>query len=73
MCGDNSGFVLALTNSFGIVAGIVGNIGTGFLVAMTGNFSVVFRLLAVMYLSSGVMWNLFVKGQKLELGEAGAQ
>lgn len=73
VCGDNSGFVLALTNSFGIVAGIVGNIGTGFLVAMTGNFSLVFRLLAVMYLSSGVMWNLFVKGQKLELGEAGAR
>ncbi len=64
--GRYSGTVLSLTNSAGIIAGIVGNIATGYSVSLEGNFNTVFKVLSAVYLLSFVLWNLFMKGEKLE-------
>eukprot|EP00213_Chloropicon_mariensis_P006672 CAMPEP_0197473894 /NCGR_PEP_ID=MMETSP1309-20131121/5316_1 /TAXON_ID=464262 /ORGANISM="Genus nov. species nov., Strain RCC998" /LENGTH=405 /DNA_ID=CAMNT_0043013271 /DNA_START=806 /DNA_END=2023 /DNA_ORIENTATION=- len=71
VAGNYSGTVLSLTNSAGIVAGIVGNIATGYLVGLEGNFTRVFKILAVVYLLSCILWNMFMKGEKLEFTESG--
>lgn len=68
VAGDNSGTILSITNSAGIVAGIVGNILTGYLVSRSGNFNAVFRWLAGVYLVSGVLWNMFMKGERIDVG-----
>ncbi|UPR00951.1 MFS general substrate transporter [Chloropicon primus] len=65
--GKYSGTVLSFTNSAGVIAGIAGNIATGYLVGLEGNFTRVFRILAGVYLLSCILWNLTMKGEKLEL------
>lgn len=68
--GKYSGTILSLTNSAGVIAGIVGNITTGYLVGLEGNFNAVFRILSGVYLLSCVLWNLFMKGEKLDFKAA---
>jgi ACS family sodium-dependent inorganic phosphate cotransporter len=68
--GNYSGTVLSMTNSAGVIAGIVGNITTGYLVGLEGNFNCVFRILSGVYLVSCILWNLFMKGEKLDFRAA---
>jgi len=64
--GEYSGTILSFTNSAGVIAGIAGNIATGYLVGLEGNFTSVFRILSGVYLVSCILWNIFMKGEKLE-------
>lgn len=66
--GMYSGTVLSLTNSAGVIAGIAGNIATGYLVGLEGNFTRVFRILSAVYLISCLLWNVFMKGERLDIG-----
>lgn len=68
--GNYSGTVLSMTNSAGVIAGIVGNITTGYLVGLEGNFNCVFRILSGVYLVSCILWNLFMKGEELDFRPA---
>lgn len=69
VCGPYSGTVLSITNSSGIIAGIVGNILTGYLVSCSGNFNLVFRYLAAVNILSCILWNIYMKGDKIDLSE----
>lgn len=59
--GKQAGTLLALSNTGGIVFGIIGNILTGWLVAKTGGFSTIFFLSAALYLSSFAVWSLVLR------------
>ncbi len=61
VAGAQAGTLLALSNTGGIVCGIVGNIATGFIVARTGSFTPIFVLSACLYLSSAAIWTLVVR------------
>lgn len=69
---ERAGTILGVTNSCGIVVGIIGNLVTGSLVAATGSYTLVFQLTAAIYASSAVVWLLLLKGQPVyaELGSA---
>jgi|APGre2960657444_1045066.scaffolds.fasta_scaffold00277_10 ACS family sodium-dependent inorganic phosphate cotransporter len=61
VAGGQAGTLLALTNSGGIVMGIVGNILTGVLLQRFGSFTAVFAATACLYLSSFLVWTLCVR------------
>lgn len=65
VAGPAAGRVLALTNSGGIAAGIAGNLLAGGLLRATGSFAAVFGAAAALYLSSALVWALFVRGEPL--------
>ena len=59
--GGRAGTLLAISNTGGIIMGIIGNISTGWLVAKTGSFSSIFFLTAALYLSSAAVWTLVIR------------
>lgn len=63
--GGKAGALLAMTNTAGIIMGIVGNILSGYMMEMTGSFTVMFLLTGLMFLSSGIMWRGLMKGDAL--------
>jgi len=72
VAGPQAGSLLALTNSGGILCGIVGNIATGVLLHRTGSFSAIFVLTAVLYLSSCLLWTAVIRGEPLFMSEGKA-
>ena len=61
VAGGQAGTLLAVSNTGGIVMGIIGNILTGWLVTKTGGFSTIFVLIAALYLSSAAVWTLVIR------------
>lgn len=51
-----AGLLLSITNSGGVLFGVVGNLLTGWLVQTTGSFSSVFLIAAALYVSSCIIW-----------------
>ena len=60
-----AGAFLGITNTLGVIAGIVANLLTGYIVESTGGFAYVFLVTAGVYASSGVVWNRFMRGRML--------
>ena len=65
VAGNRSGFLLALTNTGGIVMGIVANLSAGFLLGRFGSFGVLFGLTSALYLSSFLVWLTCIRGDML--------
>lgn len=63
---QDAGVVLGMTNSFSIVAGIVGNVVAGALAGQTG-FQAVFGLAMVLHGVSAATWLIFARGRRIEL------
>ena len=60
-----AGAFLGVTNTLGVFAGIAANVLTGVILTKTGKFDLVFLVTAAVYLSSGAVWERYVKGQEL--------
>ena len=60
---SRAGSFLGITNTLGVIAGIVANLFVGYAVETTGGFGLVFLVTAGVYASSGVVWNLNAKGR----------
>ena len=65
VAGNRSGFILALTNTGGIVMGIVANLSAGFLLARFGSFGALFAITAALYVSSFAVWAAVINGEQL--------
>ena len=65
VAGNRSGFILALTNTGGIVMGIVANLSAGFLLARFGSFGALFGITAALYVSSFAVWAAVIRGDQL--------
>ena len=61
--GRRAGSLLSLTNLSGILMGICGNVLSGWLMQVTGSFSPMFFISGCMFISSGVLWMILMKGQ----------
>jgi nitrate/nitrite transporter NarK len=53
---DKAGAVLGVTNSCGIVVGMVANLAMGWILSATGSYQAMFATTAVLYASSWLMW-----------------
>ena len=60
---SRAGSFLGMTNTLGVIAGIVANLFVGSVVETTGGFRLVFLVTALVYASSGVVWNLSARGR----------
>ena len=60
---SRAGSFLGMTNTLGVIAGIVANLFVGYVVETTGGFRLVFLVTALVYASSGVVWNLSARGR----------
>lgn len=60
-----AGALLGLTNTCGVVAGIVANLFVGRVLDSGGSFAAVFYATAGIYLSSFLVWMLFMRGRVL--------
>ena len=62
---QNAGTILGVTNSAGIITGIVGNLATGAIVVATGSYQLVFLLTGGIYASSFIVWLAMLKGDPI--------
>lgn len=60
---SRAGSFLGMTNTLGVIAGVVANLFVGSVVETTGGFRLVFLVTALVYASSGVVWNLSARGR----------
>jgi len=67
-----AGSFLGVTNTLGVFAGIAANVVTGVIVEKTGAFDYVFVVTAMVYLSSGVVWEMNMRGKQLFPNDARA-
>ena len=65
------GTVLGITNSLGIITGVIGNLATGAIVVATGSYQAVFQVTAMFYASSFLVWLLLLKGEPVYPRRAG--
>ena len=66
---QDAGKLLGITNTCGTVVGIAGNILTGNIAASRWGYSAVFTLISAGYLSSFIVWRLWVNGHNIVLGK----
>ncbi|DBB03799.1 TPA: hypothetical protein ACH3X3_011103 [Trebouxia sp. C0006] len=66
---QDAGKLLGITNTCGTMVGILGNIVTGNIAASQGGYPVVFALISGGYLSSFVVWRIWVNGHSIVLGK----
>ncbi|DBA75546.1 TPA: hypothetical protein ACH3X2_009106 [Trebouxia sp. C0005] len=66
---QDAGKLLGITNTCGTMVGIVGNIVTGNIAASQGGYPIVFALISGGYLSSFVVWRIWVNGHSIVLGK----
>jgi ACS family sodium-dependent inorganic phosphate cotransporter len=59
-----SGVLLGLSNTAGVLAGVLGSLATGHILA-TGTWSDVWRVAVVLYLIGTVIWNVFATGERI--------
>ena len=60
-----AGAFLGVTNTLGVFAGIAANFATGAILQKTGAFDLVFVVTALVYLSSGLVWEKNMLGKPL--------
>ena len=60
-----AGAFLGVTNTLGVFAGIAANVATGAILQKTGAFDLVFVVTALVYLSSGLVWEKNMRGEPL--------
>jgi ACS family sodium-dependent inorganic phosphate cotransporter len=60
-----AGAFLGVTNTLGVGAGIAANVATGAILQKTGAFDLVFVVTALVYLSSGLVWEKNMRGKPL--------
>jgi ACS family sodium-dependent inorganic phosphate cotransporter len=60
-----AGAFLGVTNTLGVFAGIAANVATGAILQKTGAFDLVFVVTALVYLSSGLVWEKNMRGKPL--------
>lgn len=60
-----AGAFLGVTNTLGVFAGVAANVATGAILQKTGAFDLVFVVTAVVYLSSGLVWEKNMRGKPL--------
>ncbi|KAL0036860.1 hypothetical protein WJX77_002503 [Trebouxia sp. C0004] len=65
---QDAGKLLGITNTCGTMVGILGNIVTGNIAASQGGYPLVFALISGGYLSSFVVWRIWVNGHNIVLG-----
>jgi ACS family sodium-dependent inorganic phosphate cotransporter len=59
-----SGVLLGMSNTAGVLAGVLGSLATGHLLAV-GTWSDVWAVAVVLYLVGTVIWNLFATGERI--------
>mmetsp|Transcript_19000 Transcript_19000/g.52983 ORF Transcript_19000/g.52983 Transcript_19000/m.52983 type:complete len:434 (+) Transcript_19000:252-1553(+) len=64
---QDSGKIISITNTCGILTGVVGNCATGFILEKTNDYRLVFLLTALIYLSAFFAWVTFMRGGRLKL------
>ena len=69
---ENAGKLLGITNTCGTAVGILGNILTGNIAASQGGYSAVFAVIGACYISSFVVWHIWINGHNIVLGSAEA-
>ena len=60
-----AGAFLGVTNTLGVFAGVAANVATGAILQKTGAFDLVFVVTALVYLSSGLVWEKNMRGKPL--------
>jgi hypothetical protein len=64
---ERAGAVLGVTNSCGIVTGLIANECLGTAVAVTGSYASMFAATAAVYASSWAMWMICLRGEPLDI------
>eukprot|EP00882_Tetradesmus_deserticola_P033934 GHRQ01038807.1.p1 GENE.GHRQ01038807.1~~GHRQ01038807.1.p1 ORF type:complete len:315 (+),score=126.96 GHRQ01038807.1:31-975(+) len=59
-----AGVLLGLSNTAGVLAGVLGSLATGYLLAH-GTWADVWRVAVILYLVGTVIWNLFATGERI--------
>jgi ACS family sodium-dependent inorganic phosphate cotransporter len=59
-----AGVLLGLSNTAGVLAGVLGSLATGYILAH-GTWADVWRVAVVLYLVGTVIWNLFATGERI--------
>lgn len=59
-----SGVLLGMSNTAGVLAGVVGTAGTGYIL-QHGSWDDVFRVAVILYLVGTVIWNTFSTGEQI--------
>lgn len=59
-----SGVLLGLSNTAGVLAGVLGSLATGYILAH-GTWKDVWSVAVVLYLVGTVIWNLFATGERI--------
>lgn len=59
-----AGVLLGLSNTAGVLAGVLGSLATGYILA-NGTWTDVWRVAIVLYLVGTVIWNLFSTGERI--------
>ena len=65
---QDAGKLLGITNTCGTLVGIFGNIMTGNIAASQWGYPAVFALISGAYLSSFLVWRIWVNGHSIILG-----
>ena len=63
----DAGLILGVTNTFGSVAGIIGNVVAGSMAGGPSGLSGVFAMAMLLHALSSVTWLLFARGRKVKL------
>lgn len=59
-----AGVLLGLSNTAGVLAGVLGSLATGHILA-AGSWADVWRVAVILYLVGTVVWNLFSTGERI--------
>jgi ACS family sodium-dependent inorganic phosphate cotransporter len=59
-----SGVLLGMSNTAGVLAGVLGSLATGHILA-TGTWTDVWRVAVILYLVGTVIWNVFSTGERI--------
>jgi ACS family sodium-dependent inorganic phosphate cotransporter len=64
MCRRYSGVLLGMSNTAGVLAGVLGSLATGYIL-QHGSWNQVWEVAVALYLVGTVIWNLFSTGEKI--------
>jgi len=66
---SDAGKIISITNSFGILIGVAGNLLTGIILERSNDYRAIFFITAVFYTTSFIAWVFAMKGQKLRIAD----
>eukprot|EP00873_Tetraselmis_striata_P034628 jgi/Tetstr1/454892/TSEL_041756.t1 len=66
---SDAGKIIGITNSFGILIGVAGNVLTGIVLERTNDYRAIFFLTALFYTSSFAAWACVMRGQRLRIAD----